>query len=80
MKRRAEAVTPSCVEHAWEILKECLLTEVDNVCDKGKNGGVRQVRLRCGIMQLTVSLKRNHNWKRWKQGESKEDYKKPKRL
>ena len=53
---------------------------MDNVCDKGKNGGVRQVRLLCGIMQLTVSLKRNHNWKRWKQGESKEDYKKPKRL
>ena len=39
-KRRAQYVISSCVEDSWKNLKECLLTDVDNVYDKTKGGQV----------------------------------------
>ena len=31
-------VTPSCVEDAWNNLKDCLLSGLDKVCGKIKGG------------------------------------------
>ena len=33
-------VTPSCVEDAWNNLKDCLLSGVDKICGKTKGGQV----------------------------------------
>ena len=48
-------VTPCCVEDAWKHVKECLLTGVNNVCDKTKYA---ITRLGGGMIKLTLPFKR----------------------
>ena len=41
IKERCADVKPSCEEDAWNNLKDCLLSEVDKVSGKTKDGRVR---------------------------------------
>ena len=41
IKERCADVNPSCMEDAWNNQKDCLLSEVDKVCGKTKDGRVR---------------------------------------
>ena len=71
IKEHCADVTPSCVENAWNNLKDYLLSGVDKVCGKTKdcrgtwwwNNAVND-----------VVKEKQYKWKQWKLGGSKGDY------
>ena len=68
-------VTPSCVEDAWNNLKDCLLSGVDKVCDKIKGGWVRHNKTWSWNDAVNDVVKeKQFKWKQWKLGGRKEKY------
>ena len=74
IKERAD-VKPSCLEDAWNKLKDCLLSGVDKVCGKTKGGRVRHNETWWwnDVVNDVVKEKRR-KWKQWKVGGNKDEY------